>query len=295
MAMPAHSRSLIRWLVPAVGLGWLSMGASASLAGDEVVTAVFSSVHNGYTRTRLPDGSFKPETYAFGEGVFGEGRMRDSSIDKLPFLELATALSRHLARQQYLPAKTPAAANLLIVVSWGTSIPYDEPGYQAGLADLQAASMPSAEGMPMGNTSGASSMLSMLNTLRDKANARNAALLGYSSELSRVSALHPFLGLLSRTTHYSDLISDLEEDRYYVILAAYDFPLAWEKKQLKLLWVTRVSLRMHRNGFDKRLDDMARSASRYFGQDSPGLVRQPVDHDSKIEIGEPKVIELPAR
>ena len=90
-------------------------------------------------------------------------------------------------------------------------------------------------------------------------------------------------------TRYNDLVSDVEEDRYFVILAAYDFRRAWKQKQLKLLWVTRVSIRAHGNRFDQDVEAMVRSASHYFGQTSPGLLRQRVP-EGKVEVGEPKVI-----
>jgi len=45
----------------------LGIAAESTIEG---ITAVSSKAFNGYTRTRLPDGSFKPETYAFGNGGF---------------------------------------------------------------------------------------------------------------------------------------------------------------------------------------------------------------------------------
>jgi len=261
----------------------------ATAAEDEILTVVFSMAHNGYVRTKLPDGTFKPETYAFGEGGYASGLMRDDSIDHFPFTKLAGILAPYLARQNYVPTQSPEGTDLLVMVHWGTTIPYG--GYQTALDDLQAASRPSAEGGPMGDTTSAFMMLNLHNWLRDKANAHNAALLGYLPEINRIGSAQPFLGLAPRTTYYSDLVSDLEEDRYYVILAAYDFRLAWKQKQLKLLWVTRVSIRAHGNRFDQQLETMVASASRYFGEDSRFLIRRRVP-EGKVKIGEPKVIEV---
>jgi len=128
--------------------------------------------------------------------------------------------------------------------------------------------------------------LNLQNRLRDRADANTAALLGYLPAMSQVSEAQRFGGL---GTLYHDLISDVEEGRYYVILAAYDFQRAWKQKQLKLLWVTRVSIRAHGNRFDDGVEAMIRSAARYLGQTSPGLIRQRVS-EGRVDVGEPKVI-----
>jgi hypothetical protein len=41
-------------------------GPFSAISADEMKTAISSKVFNGYARTKLPDGSFKPETYLFG-------------------------------------------------------------------------------------------------------------------------------------------------------------------------------------------------------------------------------------
>ncbi len=49
------------------------LGCAASLLGSlaarsEEIEAVSSKVAKDYVRKRLPDGSFRPETYVFGKG-----------------------------------------------------------------------------------------------------------------------------------------------------------------------------------------------------------------------------------
>ena len=88
-----------------------------------------------------------------------------------------------------------------------------------------------------------------------------------------------------------DLIDELEENRYFVVLMAYDFQLQWKQKKHKLLWETRFSIQEHRNDFKLALPTMAQEASRYFGQDSHGLVRRPLP-EGHVTLGEPKVIEV---
>ncbi len=140
-----------------------------------------------------------------------------------------------------------------------------------------------------GELTSALMLVEMENRQRDRADARNAALLGYYPEMRRLGDLREvFPGFSNR---YQDLVSDVEEDRYFVILAAYDFHAAWKERKRKLLWITRVSLSTRRNRFDEQVGAMIQSASRYFGADSGGLQRLSVPA-GKVEIGQPKVIEM---
>jgi hypothetical protein len=81
-----------------------------------------------------------------------------------------------------------------------------------------------------------------------------------------------------------DLLNEIEEDRYFVVLMAYDFQLLWKEKKHKLLWETRFSIRQHQHNFDKDLPTMAQYASQYFGQDTNGLVHREVPF-GHVEIG----------
>ena len=120
---------------------------------------------------------------------------------------------------------------------------------------------------------------------RNELDAQNAALLGYDSELAGSQNLQGTAFERSR----EDLISELEENRYFIVLMAYDFQVAWKDKKHKLLWVTRMSVRQRGNDFGKALPAMTRYASRYFGRNTNGLIRKPLP-EGHVEIGLPKVV-----
>ena len=277
-------------LVLGAGVAGLA-GTPAAAAPGEVFTTVYSTAYNGYTRAKLGDGTFKPETYAIGEGKFEGGRMRDPSIDGFPFLKLARLLAPYLARANYLPTPGRDQTDLLIVVHWGTTIPYDDGTYGNAVDGLSTAlsnSQNLGDAADSGELTSALMMIQMENRQRDMADARNAALLGYAPEMNRRGEIHNFTGM---DLGYRDLVSDVEEDRYYVILAAYDFRTAWKEKKKKLLWITRVSISVRGNRFDEQLEGMIASAAQYFGRDTPGLMRG-FAPEGKVKIGEPKVIGI---
>src|SRR5262249_13553458 len=89
-------------------------------------------------------------------------------------------------------------------------------------------------------------------------------------------------------SYFDDLISDIEEERYYIIVTAYDFPSAVKDGKRKQLWATRISIRAQGNRFDEQLATMLSTASGYFGQNSKQLVRQ--YQNGKVHIGDMKVI-----
>jgi hypothetical protein len=114
--LPVGSSRLARCLfVIAAGLGVSHFALSTALADGDVVTAVSSQVSSDYVRKRLPDGSIEPETYTFGKGGHLAGTMRDDSVDKLDFMDLAKTIAVPLASRQYVPAtdKDPNATHLL--------------------------------------------------------------------------------------------------------------------------------------------------------------------------------------
>ncbi len=271
---------------------------SITRAGENGFTAVCSQATHGYTRTRLPDNSFKPETYVFGEGGRWDGSLHDKTIDDLPFLKIAGIMAPSLEHQRYLPGKDPAKTDLLIVVYWGTTSGTEDSRLGNGTqraTEAMAAFKNFDPGQVGGGATGAamSSALEgemesafMLNNAenqaRDQINFSNAMILGFKTDLERAQ-------LLNHTNYAKDLVEELEANRYFVILKAYDFQLAWKEKKKKLLRVTRFSIRERGHNFGEQLAAMTQNASRFFGQDSNGLVRKTL-REGRVELGELKVV-----
>jgi hypothetical protein len=125
---------------------------------------------------------------------------------------------------------------------------------------------------------------------RVQADERVAMLLGYDAELDATRGLEHTPLRHSR----DDLVSEIEDSRYFVILMAYDFQKARQHKGPELLWVTRISVRARGNDFRKILPAMTAYASPFFGQDSHGLLRKTMP-DGRIDVGEPKSLGFVAK
>jgi hypothetical protein len=217
-----------------------------------------------------------------------------------------------LATQNYVPARDPKSAKLLIMVYWGTTHApenaSDTPAYQRLREASNAANIAMQQlkdgSQSAGNTSGVSPLMALRalksnyesaegqmeaaqdsvqneDNIRDKEDFLNAKMLGYESWWEKSLGDHRGTALQSQR---QDLLDELEENRYFVVLMAYDFQLLWKEKKHKELWETRFSIRQRHHEFDKDLPTMAQYASQYFGQDSHGLVHRdiPLGH---VEVG----------
>jgi hypothetical protein len=291
-------------------------------AGDEsrVTTVVSSRVSPGYARTRLPDGSYQPESYTFGNGGHWTGTVSDGSIDRVVFMDVARAIVGPLADHGYVSSTNPKATSELIMVYWGRTTTPERFESTSSAALLQRASsdaaavhsanaqfqtfsgetvVPPAVAMPCGKfdpsttsdqvtgqidadnaMSGALSLVAAEDRSRDKMDARNASLLGYDSWWNSMA---DFKGTPLEHRR-QDMIDELEHDRYFVILMAYDFQAMWRHKVHKLLWETRFSVRQRGVAFDRDLPLIVKNASKYFGQDSHGLLREDLPQ-GRVDVG----------
>jgi hypothetical protein len=305
-SIPRHAATFVL-------LTWAALSSTAiarAAESSDEITAVAAKTSPDYVRLKQKDGTFPVEAYAFGEGGHFGGPMIDPSIDKLKFIDVAKVISVPLAEQNYWPDKDPKKTRLLIMVYWGlTDVPPPDSSSAAysNLSSIQnkiAASASLAKAASSGNSRGyhpannndgaqdwqldqlssAVTILNLENQQRAQTDYLNATMLGYDSE----GVIGTEYGLYVRGTPLAvrrdDLVAEIEDNRYFVVLMAYDFQLMWKQKKHKLLWETRFSIRQRHNNFDKDLAAMAKAASQYFGQNTHGLVRRDVPLGN-VEVG----------
>jgi hypothetical protein len=305
--MKAPRSARMRCWFLAAGAVLLAAPSSVRAADDiEGITAVSSKVSDDYVRAKLPDGSFQPENFVFGEGGKWAGELSDLTVDKLHFMDVARVIAAPLAAQRYLPARDPAKTKLLIMVYWGTTAVPGPTSDSVAIDQMQAAQenlnkylvksnldprVKVVGGGPAGfaeaamdQLSAASAMLNMENRQNDRTDFANALMLGYDSPGLIGTEKGNYVRGTAFSTDRDDLYAEIRENRYFVVLMAYDFQLLWKEKNHKLLWETRFSISERRNAFDKALPVMAQYASRYFGQPSDGLLRTRVP-EGRVDIG----------
>lgn len=302
------------------GLFLASAGVPASLAGEEAeAVAISSKVSSDYARTKLADGSYQTEPFAFAKGGVWKSAI-GGSADMLDFMEVARTVAGPLASQRYVSSRDPATTKLLILVYWGTTRTPDHATNSVASQNLQAASaaamaanhpqmvrfndndscapmqmaqdattgyaIRSPEQIEMDNAfTGALAAAAAEDNQRTQLDAQNAGMLGYDSwwtgtALNRGTALE---------VRQRDIMDELEARRYFVVLMAYDFQKMWKEKKPKLLWETRFSVQDKGNDFSKELAAMAASASQYFGRDSGKLIHKALPQ-GHVEVGSIKEV-----
>jgi hypothetical protein len=285
---------------------WVLIGAVAILfapallqaADQTVATAVYANIGNGYRREKARDGSFKPEYYALSNGGRIYGTTSDKTVDRVGYPQVAEIAMKLLAQENYRYAQNAQQAKLLLVLQWGGTLAFDRINYGqnvniagTALADLQNAMRAAGVGdanavRGSGDISATAASVDAAtavarfeaamirvfadNQARDRFNEHNARVLGYMDDLADSNDIRRWAGGGDR---YTDLITDVEESRYYIVISAYDFPELEKQGKKKLLWQVRVSVRSPGNAFDDSVVAMLKSASKYFGQDSGRLIR----------------------
>lgn len=289
-------------------------------ADQPLITAVYSKTSRDYRRTNLPDGTFKPEYYAIANGEYVSGARRNDSIDKVKFPQIAVLVAEFLAAKNYRFAKKADQADFLLLITWGSTMPYndvDTPRQLGNLANamsqsrsamsnLRSAQSAAGQMQQPGNDVGqavaqaeaeayvANDALDnqllqaqMAESAQNDIDEDNARLLGYTEELDERNNLSRIAGA---GAGFDDLLDDVRSERYYVIVTAVDFKKLVHQKKKVVLWSTRVSVDTRDQSFDEALRQMVASAGRLFGENSAGLVRR--THEGTVHLGELKVLEM---
>lgn len=283
------------------------LGCAVALRATDEIEAVYAKTWNGYHRAVRSDNSYQPESYAFACGGRWDATIVDQSIDDLPFLKIAHTIAAPLKDRNYLTSLDPAKTDLLIFVYWGRTTGAEDGEYTKTRPNLEATmrdvyrvlgGVPNqTAGASAGQSDAKKAMLdyvdselaqaAMMNNLeneeRDSNNFENARMLGFKEDLVSAWELQSF-------SHSQNLIEEIEADRYFVILKAYDFRVLAQKHKKKLLWETRFSIRARGNRFDEQLAGMTKYASQFFGQDLKHLLRRPM-REGHVEVGTPTVVE----
>ena len=248
-----------------------------------------------FIKGKAEDPTRKIQTYQFMKGNFHMGFTRDPSMKEVTFEGILYDLAMNLRKQGFYMHRERSEGDLLIVVHSGVTdveISYEEfMGYTSeedmGLTDEilnagaggEAIDFATIDAMNQLNFNLSSS--GTTGSANRQSQAYKAQLLGleraYSDKISNQEAY--------------DLRSMLDEERYFIVLMAYDYP-AFKKGEAKLMWSTRYSIRTLGQTFAEAIKDMNVVASDYFGKNLAGITQKRATDDSRVEMGEIEVLAI---
>lgn len=278
-----------------------------------------STADSKYEAARAAQNPPKDETYVFYQGKFFGGQTVDRTLERMPFIQVAQFLAPHLKKQHYVPVQKMTEADLILVIHWGATVGKNRADALASYGlqgDTQMKLLGAAGDFETASAaaeqSGASveSMARLMEAERrvndlsleraqavdfsrldnDLSAGSNAALLGLSNAL-REENQAPLVSTTLQTIN-----AMLDEDRYFIIMVAYDRRALVNDKVAKRMWSARINMRSAGVNFREAVNYFGKIGENLFGKQSDRMViQEAVTSDQpgkeKVLIGELKVIE----
>jgi len=201
-------------------------------ADHQDFVTVNATASKGYTQRKFAHGVPQRQTYVIFEGKFF-GETRDPSLQRLSLMDIARVLAPDLAKQNYFPTKDARAADLLIVVNWGTTLTdptqdNTDTERQFQFSDKMQAIQDYNAVINAGGMADPSPItFQMMINRNDQLSAlfaasSNARLLGYTDILNKEEA-HSWAFQDRLSTKAETYLAHLNQERYFVVLLAYDY------------------------------------------------------------------------
>ncbi len=300
-------------------LSFVLFGFASDHAWAQRHVTVSASATEEYLENRVDDrGDTVPQKYVFLEGSMRSGGIRDGSLAKTEIQAIAETLAPYLARKKFLPTADADDADIIIAVHWGMTVSLSRnTDYVAELMhqarDNQRAAQETfnssyidEEGKEIEPSDYAQALLqesaAQAAAAPDYEWARMASgrveqefhyqptvnLLGFANVL-KVDSDRAFMGEDARTVR-----AMLDEERYYVVLAAYDLKNRGADGSFTRLWVARLSTRAAGINFPTALEKMGEVGANFFGENNQGLTieRSPAKPTkADVDIGTPIVVD----
>lgn len=278
-------------ILPIALIGSIGLAFASSTNATSNRVAIKAEADIDFLKEREKDGSAKPMTYQVAKGKFYVGAMNDKRMETFTFEDIVNDMAKHLAKQKFYPYQGDGTGDMLIIIHYGVT-EYEESimelmGYTSE-AEMGLDSDLGFEGIASsGAEMNAIADLGFNQSLQDTASSSNARSMGHKANLLGMEEAY---GFYTNDQDKYELMSMLDEERYFVILMAYDME-SIKAKNSKLLWTTRYSIRAIGQKFDEAIMGMNEIAGDYFGQSFKGLNLKRLRDDSKVEIGDIEVIE----
>ncbi|MEO7412063.1 MAG: hypothetical protein ABIZ81_01795 [Opitutaceae bacterium] len=277
--------------------------ASGSTAFAERLVTVRATADTAYAEQRNATAPPKPEKYIFAKGQYFAGVTYDSTLEKMPFRQIVETLAVDLQRQNYHPTPSLGNADIVITVHWGVTMGNDRGGSGMSLAidalresaeelDLIRQEFAETQTIDLDRAAAAEASfrnsgvdLSMQASGNDIRSSSNAGLLGMKTALDQEG------GNLLDTETARTLRAMIDEERYFIIMVAYDAAKFRRGKAVRL-WTSRLSIRSAGVNFKMALDRMSNAGAKTAGTKQKELLFEFVqDRVGNVKVGELKVLE----
>jgi hypothetical protein len=309
MFLPLLPRSVHLLCLGSAAALALALPGATVFAADQRV-AVVAHADPAYMEARRgPDGQPLDQTYFIVQGEFSPGAVRDRTLERTTIHEIARILAPELAKQRYLPSSSIEAADLMLVVHWGTTMRtrpdteflqksnYESRDNRDFAQELRALDM---EGEPENDmetqpnqrpTGQPGAPLNPTMSQRYAEEATRELFLGggawsqYNDEAqlgaTRAESVAGILGFRREleghgrnpfnTAREHSLRSMMEDERYFIVIVAYDYQQyrASGNRNFKRLWVCRMSVHSPGMNFRQAVARIGIAGSPFFGTEQP--------------------------
>ena len=290
IALVQVSRSLRLFLCLSIPL------ASSQFLHSANFISVKAWASEEYLKERARNPNDRIQTYQFMEGRRYMGKSSDKGVQETTFIDLATDLAQHLAKQDFYPNPVMGEGDLLLVVNYGVTDFEEDMMEILGITSEESVLGQDVSQVDVATSSAAdvTALFDVIDTiagtssLTDGVNSGNSMTRKEKAFMLGIDDIPEKPDHLNAGYEYEEM---LRESRYFVVVLAYDYQLLTNKGEKKLLWTTRYNIRTAGQSYQAAIKDMNLVAGDYFGKNFKKLTRKRLDDDSRVEIGEIEVIE----
>lgn len=236
-----------------------------------------------FTEARMTPEGPKKMTYHIFEGKFHSGNFRDKGLEKTPFGTILDTLASDMEAQNFYPAPSTNEGDMLIVIHWGVT------GVEEDLNDIMGDTSfgtdsdfggDPSEGGDLDTSDSYSDNYIYSENRRN--NVSNAKLLGFDKALNKRNL---------SSSEERELREMLEDERYFIILMAYDWQKMLTEKTTELIWSTRFSLDSLGVSFADAYPALSRGAVPYLATTLNDLSKNRTHLGTgKVKVGELEIV-----
>ncbi len=265
---------------------------SSTYAENRIAIKAIAS--DEYTKSRALNENKKTQTYMFMKGNYHPGTTKDSGMSNMSFDDIIQNMAVHLKKQGYYALPEPGDSDLLLVVHYGRTT--TEPSLEDMLGYTSLEDQGYTEEVANAGAGGAILTPSEMNATADfgfsMAARENSETGGQMSLFYKAQLLgmeEAFIGSNVTRSEERLLKTLLDQERYFIVLVAYDYPKL-KAGEAQPLWTTRYSIRAIGQSFEKAIEDLNLVAGDFYGKNLKGLTQKRVTDKSRVEMGEIEVI-----